>query len=274
MFQQIPKRDNAFTKTLATFELIYHLTVRQIRKNHGNAMIGLGVEIMQSVVLLAVFYLMFSFLGMRSAGLRGDFTLYLMSGIMLFMAHNRAMGAIVSAESATSQMMKHKSLNSVVVIVSAALGSLYLQILSAIVILLGVHVVFQPVIIDDPIGALLMLILAWFSGACIGMVVRALMPWAPGFFRIVNQIYMRMNMIASGKMFVANTLPATMLPFFTWNPLFHAIDQTRGYVFINYFPRNTDWTYIIWFSFVFLMLGMLGEHYTRKHASISLATRG
>jgi ABC-type polysaccharide/polyol phosphate export permease len=50
-------------------------------------------------------------------------------------------------------------------------------------------------------------------------------------------------MIASGKMFVANTLPPAMLAMFDWNPLFHIIDQCRGFVFNNYFPRNSNWEY-------------------------------
>ncbi len=35
-------------------------------------------------------------------------------------------------------------------------------------------------------------------------------------------------MIASGKMFVANMLPTSMLLMLDWNPLFHCIDQARG----------------------------------------------
>lgn len=41
-------------------------------------------------------------------------------------------------------------------------------------------------------------------------------------------------MIASGKMFVANTLPNFMLAMFDWNPLLYTIDQARGFAFINY----------------------------------------
>ena len=273
MFQQITKRDNAAAGTLATLELIYHLTVRQIRKSHRNAVVGLATEILQAVIFIAALYLMFSLLGARSSAIRGDFLLYLMTGICAFLAHIRALASISGAEGVTSSMMKHRSLNSVVIIVSAALASLYLQVLSVCVVLFGVHVLFHPLELHDPFSAMGVFILAWFSGACNGMLFRAIKPWYPSASNIIQMIYMRVNMIFSGKMFVANTLPAYMLPWFEWNPLFHAIDQIRGYIFINYFPRYTDWTYIIWFGLAVLVIGMLGENYSRKHASISLASR-
>jgi ABC-type polysaccharide/polyol phosphate export permease len=75
---------------------------------------------------------------------------------------------------------------------------------------------------------MMMYLLAWGSGCAIGLIFMALKPWAPDVVTIVQLVYVRANMIASGKMFVANTLPGFMLAMFDWNPLFHIIDQTRG----------------------------------------------
>jgi ABC-type polysaccharide/polyol phosphate export permease len=86
-------------------------------------------------------------------------------------------------------------------------------------------------------------------------------------------VYTRANMIASGKMFVANKLPATMIVFFDWNPLFHTIDQARGYAFINYSPHNSSSLYPLYVSLALLMVGLMGEFYTRKHASMSWGAR-
>jgi ABC-type polysaccharide/polyol phosphate export permease len=80
-------------------------------------------------------------------------------------------------------------------------------------------------------------------------------------------------MIASGKMFLANTLPSFMLAMFDWNPLFHSIDQARGYVFINYNPHYSSWEYAVWVGVVLVMLGLMGDFYTRRRASISWNAR-
>ena len=74
-------------------------------------------------------------------------------------------------------------------------------------------------------------------------------------------------------MFVANMLPGSMLALFAWNPLFHIIDQCRGFVFINYNPHHSDWQYAWWWGVVLTVIGMMGEFYTRKYASLSWSAR-
>ena len=111
--------------------------------------------------------------------------------------------------------------------------------------------------------------LAWLTGVGVGMIFLALRPWFPSFVSIGSQIYNRANMIASGKMFVANSLPSFMLAFFDWNPLFHIIDQARGFVFINYNPHYTNYEYPIIVAVVLILLGLMGEFYARKNASLS-----
>ena len=74
-------------------------------------------------------------------------------------------------------------------------------------------------------------------------------------------------------LFLANTLPSSVLPYFLWNPLFHAIDQARGFAFINYNPMNTWLYYPLIFSLCVIIVGMLGEFYTRNRASLSWAAR-
>lgn len=221
-------------------DLIYHATVRHVRRDHGNAMIGLLLNIMQTVVFVLAFYFMFSVLGLRGTAIRGDFLLYIMSGIFLFMTHTKAMGAVVASEGPGSAMMKHAPMNTLIAISAAALGSLYIQVLSMAVILWVYHAAWVPISIYDPIGAMGMVLLSWFSGVAIGMVFLALKPWIPDVVKVASSIYARANMIASGKMFVANAMPGYIIAFFAWNPLFHAIDQARGFVFINYNPHHTN----------------------------------
>ncbi|HDR28673.1 MAG TPA: ABC transporter permease, partial [Rhodovulum sp.] len=74
--------------------LIYHGSVRHVRKGHGNAVVGLLMNIMQTVIFLAAFFLMFELLGLRGAAIRGDFLLYLMTGIFLFLTFNKTMSAV------------------------------------------------------------------------------------------------------------------------------------------------------------------------------------
>ncbi|RVV97865.1 ABC transporter permease [Mesobaculum littorinae] len=269
------RRRSATTMSSAAsiFELIYHNTVRSVRKTHANAVMAIMMNILQTVVFVMAFYLLFVVLGMRGNAIRGDFMLYLMSGIFLYMVHTRTVQAIMRSEGPASPMMKHAPMTTAVAIASAALGALYVQVLSMGLVLYVYHVGWGPIHIHDPEGAFAMIALAWFSGLGVGIIFLAIKPWAPSFANMASMIYTRANMIASGKMFVANQLPGYMLAFFSWNPLFHTIDQARGFTFINYFPHNSSVTYPIWVSLALLMVGLMGEFYTRKHASMSWSAR-
>ncbi len=271
---QAPARKNSIGSAVSLAELIYHGTVRQLRKSHGNAVIGLMMNILQSMIFVLGFYVMFVVLGIRGAALRGDFMLYIMSGVFLFMTHTKAMAAVSGSEGPASAMMQHSPMNTVIAITSAALASLYIQLLSVVVILFIYYTLSTPFVIYQPIAALGILLLAWFSGVAVGLVFLAAKPWAPGFIGVATTIYARANMIASGKMFVANTLPPAMLAMFDWNPLFHCIDQMRGVIFINYNPHNSSLTYPIYVCLALVMVGLMGEFYTRKHASASWSARG
>ena len=190
-----------------------------------------------------------------------------MSGIFLFMTHNKVVTAVACAKGPASAMMQRAPMNTAITISSAALGSLYFQTLSMFVILFIYYVVFSPFVIDDPIGAFLMFPLVWFTGCAVGLLMFAIKPWAPTFTTVLRILYQRANMIALGKMFVANTLPSFMLAMFDWNPLFHAIDQARGFAFINYNPHNNSIIYPINVGIALMALGLIGEYYTRKKAS-------
>ena len=40
-----------------------------------------------------------------------------------------------------------------------------------------------------------------------------------------------------------------------------------------YNPRNSDWEYALYVSIVLIMIGLMGEFYTRRHASASWGAR-
>lgn len=270
---RIERRRTGLSAGFGLLELIFHSTVRSIRQGQGNAMLGLLRNVLQTVFLIAFFYAMITLLGGRPTAVRGDFVLYLMSGVFLYLTHTRAMGAVFGSEGPTSPMMLHAPMNTIVAISSAALGALYMQMLSMVVVLFVYHVAFGPITIDQPVQALGMFLLAWFSGVGIGMVFLAARPWAPGVVGIAHMIYSRANMIASGKMFVANQLTFKLLHLFSWNPLFHTIDQSRGFVFLNYNPHYTSPVYPLLVTLPLVLVGLMGEFFNRRNVSLSWSAR-
>lgn len=250
-------------------DLIFHNMVRSVRKGHRDALFAIISNVIQTLVMILAFYFFIDLMGMRGLAIRGDFLLYVMSGIFVFMLHIKAMAAVAGAEGPTSAMMQHLPMSTTVAIWSAAFGALYIQVVAMAVILFAYHLIWAPLVIHDPIGAFGMIMLAWFSGCAVGSVLLAIKPWFPRATGIAQQIYSRFNMFASGKMFVANQLPTHLIALFSWNPLFHIIDQGRGYIFINYNPLKSNLEYPIIVSAILLVIGLLGESQTRKHVSLS-----
>lgn len=268
MFTQ-HRSKNMFEAAFTTAALIYHLTVNNLRKGQRNAVVGLIMTVAQAITMIAGFYLMFYIMGVKTSPIRGDFIVYIMTGIFMFMTHTQAIGAVAMAGSATNQMMKHAPLNTAVMISAAMLATLYRQTFSALVVLTAYNYMIKPINIDEPLKCYGMLLMAWFSGGCIGLIFLAFRPWWPQGAQVLTQFYQRMNMIFSGKMFVANTMPTFLLHAFAWNPLFHIIDQTRGFAFINYSPRNTSLSYPVYCIIGLLMIGLMAEYVSRKSVSIS-----
>nr|WP_170824985.1 ABC transporter permease [uncultured Ruegeria sp.] len=256
-----------------TAELVFHAVVRQIRSQHSNAVIAIFINIMQIVILATVFYLILSFMGGRIAKIRGNFVLYMLSGVFMFIMHVKSVSAIAGIAPGNNPMMLHSPMNPMIMLLAAAFGALYTQLVSILVILFVYHVAVEPLDILDPGGAFGMLILSWFVGCTVGLNLMALKPWFPRTAEMLKNIYRRLNMVFSGKMFVANALGGYILMMFAWNPLFHIIDQARGFIFRNYFPRNTNWEYALWVGIALLMIGLLGEFFTRKHVSQSWDAR-
>ena len=249
--------------------VIYFTMVQNIRGGNRNAAVGLFLIIMRSVIMVGVFYAMFVLIGVRTSPIRGDFILYIMTGIFLYMTHVMTVRQLSQAISPTQPTMLHGPMNTIIALFASVLSMLYQKTLAITLMLLFYHLLINPITIDKPIGAYGMLLIAWGSGCAVGLIFGVLTPWFPNWMPLIMNFYIRANMIASGKMFLANSLPAYQLSLFDWNPLFHAIDQARGFAFLHYTPMNSEIAYPVILTLVLLLIGLLLEFFSRQHASIS-----
>lgn len=272
MFQQKTKKTRLST-AVAMAELIFHSSAHTIRKGHRNAIMSILMNMLRVVVMILIFYMMYSLLGLRRAAIRGDFMLFMMSGVFIYMTHVRAVSAVMGSEGPASPMMKHAPMNTIIAIASAAISTLYIQVLTMGLILFIYFVAVTHFEVDDPAGAFTCILVAWFYGIAVGTVFLAIKPWAPDLTGMLSTVYQRANMIASGKMFVANQINPKMRNLFDWNPLYHSIDQARGDIFLNYNPHFSSLSYALNVAMAMFCLGMIGEFYTSRHASLSWGAR-
>lgn len=273
MVHKAKRNTTTLSAAVSFVDLLYHSVVRSIRKKSGNATLGFFIAVAQSLVMLGIFALMYTVLGLRGVAIRGDFVVFLLTGIFLFLTHNRAITSVTGAGGPLSPMMLHAPMNTLLSIAGSALSGLYLQLVSIMLILFVVHILRGGLEFYDPVGLLLPFFLAWVSGIAIGMLFLVARPFAPKLVSMISVFYRRANLITSGKMLPANYMSAGAVTWFDWNPLFHAIDQARGAAFVNYFPRNSNIEYPIYFTLVAVSFGLMVEFWLRKNMSQSWGKR-
>ena len=271
--QKVRVNKSTTAAAFAFLELVFDSIVRNVRLQNGNANLGLLLSVMQTLVLLALFAFLIVGLGLRTFAIRGDFIVYILTGIMLFMMHTRAVSSIMNATSATSPLLLHTPMSTLIMIAGTALSGLYMQLLAFAVILIAVHILRGGLEFYDPGAMILPFFMAWASGIAVGMLFMGLRPFAPKFVPMLSTLYRRAQMITSGKMMPANYMSAGMVEWFDWNPLFHSIDQIRGAAFVNYVPRNSNIEYPIKFTIVALCIALMVEFWLRKNMSASWGKR-
>lgn len=253
-------------------QIIFVATARNARALHGDAFIALAINLFQSALFVLAFMMMYSVFspgGAAMSPIRGDFMVFIMTGVIMYMTQIKTTTAVQMADGPTAPMMQHAPMNTFIAIFSQAFSALYIQIISSTLIMGAYHVLFNPIKIHDPVGFAIMFVLAWLSGLGLGLIFMAFKPWAPSLIQNLSQVYQRINMFASGKFYVGNMLSGLMLPAFAWNPLFHIVDQTRGAIFINYVPYNSSMLYPAVVAAGLIIFGLIAEAYTRRYASMS-----
>jgi ABC-type polysaccharide/polyol phosphate export permease len=257
-----------FFGALEFMDLIFHSIVREVRTQSGNATFGILKEVSIILVFLGLFYLISIFMG-QGAAIRGSLVMFLLTGIVLFLTHIKAVGSVRSASNAASAIMMHSPMTVILSILAKAFAGLYLQFVAVLIISVFLWVFGADLTVHNPGGLVLPVFFSWASGIAVGMIFMVFAPVLPFVVSSLTPIYQRAQMFTSGKFLPAAYMPGIMASWFSWNPLFHTIDQARVAAFINYNSDATNMSYPIWFTIVALLIGLMGEFWTRKNLSKS-----
>lgn len=245
-------------------ELLYTAVILNIRRNSLGSL-GLLSSFMMPIGMLLLFLLMYSFLG-RPMAIRGDFVTFLLTGIYLFLLCIRTKGACNIA--GAGSLAYHQPIQPILMCWAGGLSMLYIMTASMILIFIGnflYHGVFE---LQNPYGMIAPFLVTWLFGVASGMVITGVCFYTGG-KQFANIMFQRAMFITSGKFFVASSIPASLRPFFDWNPIFHTIDQMRGATFVNYNADTTTMTYPIIVVAVMLLFGHMMERRIRRDFSLS-----
>jgi ABC-type polysaccharide/polyol phosphate export permease len=259
-------------------EVLKATIVHAVRHDTGRSSLGFVSALFRPLALLALFYVMIEFGGMRGLSIRGSTVTFLLTGIFCFLVHIGTIQKVSMALRKSRGMLYHAPASIFVFVLSQAFGALYLHFFGMLTIVAIATLAGVPLDIRDPAGLLVPYLLSWASGLGMGMIFMALGHAAPTTATVVSTVYTRVQFFTSGKFWAANMMPALMPAFVAdwaiWNPLLHVIDQTRGAAFVNYVPRYTNLVYPAVFTFVVLVFGFALEAWVRRRFSLSRGKGG
>lgn len=247
--------------------LMWALTVREIRQNSGGPAIGVLKGIGVALAFCLAFYFIMTFAGLTGLAVRGDLMIFIIIGIGFFFAAKMTLMASLQAMTGSWDMAAHPHLSPVLFVYAKSMSIYYNYFIAIVILYLGNGMLGGSYQLQSPIMFFPLFTLCWLCGMGAGMVLGFLMfyfSWAQMFKRI----FLKIMFITSGKFTNANVIPNEVLPFFTWNPMFHLIDQMRGAAFVNYTPHNTNLTYPIIVMFFLVVGGHILHDYMLRQRNV------
>ena len=247
--------------------LMWALTVRTIREESGGPAIGLLRGIGMALFFCLIFYFVMTFLRLTSLAVRGDLMVFIIIGIGFFFAAKMTMMAALQGMTNSWDMAAHPHLSPVLFVYAKSLAVFYNYFIAIVILFIGNGLINGVFELQTPILFFPLFTLGWLCGMGAGMVLGFMVFyfwWATVFKRV----FLKIMFITSGKFTNANVIPNDALPFFTWNPMFHLIDQMRGAAFVNYTPQNTNMVYPIIVTFFLVVGGHILHDYMLRHRNV------
>lgn len=224
-------------KTTVTFQKLFHYAVGLVRQESGSTSMGFLKALMESMFTFLI--IMSIMLLLRGIGvkIRGEFGFFVLSGVALFMMHNKIISTL-SQTTSTNQMLSILSISKGMMIVGSLLHVVYMQLAVTTIFYFALVIYYGYSPVQDWNMVIFCLLLTILWSIALSILFLSIMPLNPPIIKKITTLYRRIGMITSGKMIPGNLLAiiGKMGGLFIYNPLFHIIDQMRGGVFQHYVP--------------------------------------
>ncbi len=236
-------------KTTVTFQKLFHYAVGMVRQESGSTSMGFLKAIFETLFMF--FSMMLIMLLIRGFGvqIRGEFGFYILSGVSLFLMHNKVIGALLDKKG-NDPMLAILSISRGMMIVGSIIHVVYMQFIITALLFMALVIYYGNI----PVFNWNMLIFCYLINilwsVSLGSLFLALSPLSEYVITKISMVYRRVGMVTSGKMIPGNLLGlmGKFKGLFLINPLFHLIDQTRGALFQHYVPFVSNIYYPIQMS--------------------------
>jgi capsular polysaccharide transport system permease protein len=245
--------------------VLFALVMREMQTTFGQSWGGYFWAIAEPLGGILLLSIAFG-LALRTPPLGTSFMLFYASGYIPYSTYRNVSSAVTAAIRSNKGLLSYP----VVTVLDAVLSKFLLSTLTMLVVTVILYAAIlgtlaQPVQINVGV-VMLSFILAALIGLGIGTVNCVLFGFFP-VWRSIWNILSRPTMIASGVLFLYESVPGRLEDVLWYNPLAHVIGLMREGIYGGYHPTYISVPYIVGIS---LGLFVIGAHLLRRHTTALL----
>lgn len=243
------------------YQVLRALILRDINARFGDKRLGYVWSLINPILVVIGLLIIFTVRG-RMAPPALPLLVFIATGFPVFFAFTTMWNG--TGAKADDGILMFPQVTLLDLIVSRIVLEFLTQTAAFFVIALGLILIGGAPLPADPIGVLMAFWACMWIGVALGMSNMAVARVLP-LINVVLGPIKRLSVFASGVIFTASSLPSFLLPYFSWNPVFHGIEIARTMWYPAYRTPIGDWGYIIVVGISLSAFGIAAERVTRKY---------
>lgn len=239
----------------ATSRVVTALILREMTSTYGRSPGGYAWAILEPVAAIVLLSWVFS-LALRQPQLGTDFTMFYATGWLPFHLFHAVGGKTAQALGYSRQLLAYPRVTIVDAVAARFLLNLMVQLVVACLVLAGARMLRETGTMLDLPRIVLGFAMAAALAAGVGTLNCFLMSAFP-LWKSVWSIATRPLVIASGVLFLVDSVPEPYQSVLWWNPLVHVIAAVRSGFYYGYRPPEVSAPYVFAVSLAAGLVGLL-----------------
>ncbi|MGF1454480.1 MAG: ABC transporter permease [Alphaproteobacteria bacterium] len=242
--------------------VVHALILREISARFGQTYFGYIWALFNPAAGIIVLTLIFS-VAERFSPPDIPLLMFVVTGYLTWQCFQNAYDKTQSATGASQALLHFPHVTGLDLVVARAM----LEIMTYTAIL-GIFTAVGLLLTDNawPDRPRLALVAFWYAGlggTVLGAFVGALSPVMRSLNNFVSPV-LRFGFFTSGIFFTATQLPSWVLPYLSWNPMFHVIERVRETWFAGYISPIAEEAFVLRLLLFGLAAALLAERVSRR----------
>ena len=243
------------------FQVLRALILRDINARFGDKRLGYIWSLINPVLVVVGLLIIFTVRG-RMAPPALPLMVFIATGFPIFFAFMTMWNG--TGANPGDGMLMFPQVTLLDLLFSRMVLEFLTQTTAFVIICLGLILLGGAVLPADPMGVLMAFWGCMWIGAGLGMSNMAISRVFPLVNTVLGPIK-RLSVFISGVIFTASQLPSFVLPWFSWNPIFHGIELARTLWYPAYRTPIGDPWYIALIGLFLFAFGIAAERITRRY---------